>query len=410
MRTRGKHALLGAVIVLAVAFGVAAPLHAQETQPSGAPAPASGKFVLTLTEGKVSLVANEAEVKEILAALANKAGVGLTYQSPGQPVAKSITLKNVSVEEAFRQISDSYLMEFTKASEDGEARLIAVHAVPSGAKGQSVGSKPDVSIPTAPSAAEPQTEPVPIALAEFVASDYLPKFRPGEWALTDRFTYYDLDGNAAVHVFVYRTPDADATNRDAVMEMIEGARTERDAAARRADTLRIPGDNAGNQAFQEAMNNRNAAQRAMYATEEFQTVMVGTTTTSKPLMRCYRGLPAPLVRRKGVADQLRAQHPAVAAQLSDVVYLGPFDLFYKAGDYLVSVKDGSLLKLDEMKKRLDAAAVAKTASMSRLTEQQRQTLAEQERLRDQHFLSQWSGYADKSSATDKKNVKEEQGR
>jgi len=357
-----------------------------------------GKFVLTVKDGKVFLIANKADVREMLIALSKAANIELKCVGDLRK-AKSVTLNGSSVEDAIRRIAKSYIMEFVRAPNDSVLKLATIHAIPSN------GKDANVSISASPfpvtMTGQMKFKAVAVNVAQVVAIDYLPKFRPGEWVPFDRFTYYDLDGQPAVYLFIFRKPTLQITTREGVMLAINNTRRERDAALGRIEaiktTVEIPEGDRKNK-LREFRNKKNALQRAMYMTADFQTVMTGATNVSKPLIRCYRGLPAAFVRKEELQRKLNAEHPGKALQLQEVICLGSFDLFYKAGDYLVSVRDGSLQKMEEMKKRLDAAAATKAENTSKLTERQRHVLAEQEELRKKHYILRWAEYMRREKA------------
>lgn len=252
-------------------------------------------------------------------------------------------------------------------------------------------------------------KPVEIQVAQLVAVDYIPKYRPGDWVYFDKFTYYDLDGNPAVYELVYKKPEAQINNRESLIHAINSMREERDLLIRQIkeiekDTNILTVD-VKNQ-LKELRQQKSTLQRKMYMTDEFQTVMTGATTVSDPLIRCRRGLPYPFVKKEELKKMLEDELSDKNLNLQEVIYLGPTDLFYKAGDFLVSVRDGSLKKIEEVKKRLEADEAIRNAYRSKLSEEQRQKLEDAEEKQKQYFQSKWNNYTDQ--VTDRgENIKGE---
>lgn len=273
---------------------------------------ASGKFNLSVKDEEVFLAANEADVREMLVALAKAAGV--KFKSVGAlHETKSINLYGVSVEEAVRRIAESYLLEFVKTVREGVPKLTAINAVPSRKRGMT-GSK---------HMAKHQYmnlfrgDAVEIELAKKGAIHFASKAY-GKVRFFDATTYYNPESHEEVYSFLFYRGEGPLPSRAEILKKVAELTKIRLEAEAQLSKLK----GATKARARKKISNlwKNISQP-----ESFVTVVSGAHTGHVPVITMTEGLPTDIVLSDTIKARLQDQYGGTQVRFVQPIYLGPFN-------------------------------------------------------------------------------------
>lgn len=180
-------------------------------------------------------------------------------------------------------------------------------------------------------AENPDDRLVEKSLAQFVAGEYLPKYYPGEWEPLCDFTLYDLEGRPAAYAFVFKRVGAEIGG----LEDLEGAISESYAKRQELDvklsTLESsPGSTEAGKAEMAGLRKaRKDANKGLYRTKDFATVLTGAWRSAPLIYSCEPGIPPILAEKPGLEERTKVLKAGRALALGRVLFLNPYDIRYE---------------------------------------------------------------------------------
>lgn len=216
---------------------------------------------------------------------------------------------------------------------------------------------PNLFIPTF-SIIEPNT-------AILAASEYLPCYYPGSWEYFEYEVAYDLDGNPAAYIIIFRDPNAVIKTVDELRISVNDQHQEIKNIELQVEQLKQLKnlDETSKQNIESPLRKSiNAHKRAAYHTDSFATVITGALDDSPIVYRCYRGLPGNFVREEKTKEWLQKNYPDKKLHIQRLIFLSPVDIRYEVtpSEKLLRKKEGV-----EMPTQVEIAEQAKLLTFSK---------------------------------------------
>ncbi len=294
-----------------------------ETSSSPVEKPTPGKFILTIIEEKVSLYANEADVQEILAAIAKTIGIEFKCERKLNET-KSILLTDVSVEQAVRRVADSYLLEFVKTSQDDQPKLTAITAVPS--KALSVGTESTPGASTTTLYENPyRGKGVSEELARKAVLNEVQKVY-GKAQIAKTFTYYSVDNKQEAYCYILYRKENELPDIDEMLANM--AKQKNEFTSLKADLSKVQ-DSKQKAEIIRKLSKARAELVNSYGREEFVTATGSAHEGHVPVLGMVDGLSLDLALLPEVTQQLSDEYGENNVKFVRTIYAGMFTVMHE---------------------------------------------------------------------------------
>jgi hypothetical protein len=227
--------------------------------------------------------------------------------------------------------------------------------------------------------------------AQLVASNYLPRYYPGDWVPFVHSTYYGLDGEPAAHAFVFRSRDSQITSSKELEVVISEAQLARETlrlSAKELEDTKIYSEEdkrIKRDALLAAIKRENSR---IYQFHDFATVITGAKNTDPLVVRCFRGLPPALAEKNSLQKELDTYYKHLNLVLRRVIYLNEMDIRYESlpskglpnleqqspvsdDSFLISEQDRSLTQVSTIRQKIQRGKAEKERLLSGMKEEDR---------------------------------------
>ncbi|RKY10316.1 MAG: hypothetical protein DRP56_01385 [Planctomycetota bacterium] len=255
-------------------------------------------------------------------------------------------------------------------------------------------------------------------VAILAASEYLPCYYPGDWAVFDYEVCYDLDGIPAAYVVIFRDPNAVISDPNQLTDSLKQKHAAvRNLKDQEKELKRMIGfsKEQKDKSQQQLRKQLNMQKRGLYHTDGFATVITGATEDSAIVYRCYVGLPGYMAKKKQLQLWLGQKNPDKGLQMDRLIFISPVDIEYeilppgqvkKRGKMrMEQISDEAMLLLFSTdqpelksatveKQKKQQKALQKQQRMQDMPEEYRQKMQEAELNRKRHNAGKWRKYSD----------------
>jgi hypothetical protein len=260
-------------------------------------------------------------------------------------------------------------------------------------------------------------------VAILAATDYLPSFYPGAWEYFNHITCYNLNGVPAAYAVIFRDPNSTIKTWDDLTAWLQKASDELGELDKQTKIIEASQETPENK--EKLLKERNAektrALRQSYRSMDFATVMTGATETSPVLIRCYKGLPAFLVKKPVLEAELTANYSDL--QLGRLLYFDPLDIRYEAvlkkaiqagskevsdDSYTIALVKGKkdFRKIADERQKLKERTMVNEQNLAKWTNEDREKLGHSRKAAEQHNVSNWAEYKTKHQMQQSRQNKE----
>jgi len=245
-------------------------------------------------------------------------------------------------------------------------------------------------------------------LAAFAAADYLPAFYPGNWEFFNHLVCYDLDGQPAAYVIIFRDPNSTIKTWEEVTAQLRKASDELDELDRQIRIIQASQETPQedkDKLIKERTAQRTSTLRKSYLSGDFAIVVTGATDQSELLIRCYRGLPEIIVKQPDMQKELNKKYPNTEFEFGQIIYLSSSDICYEVKpkktaqqnfkleeSYVIYPKEKTLISIKELKEKLQIVTAEKEKQLANLSSEARNMLEEAEIKGKLDNAAKWAEY------------------
>lgn len=205
---------------------------------------------------------------------------------------------------------------------------------------------------------------IDIEVAISAASKYLPQFYKGNWTYYTHFTYYDLDNKPRAYAIVFNRMESETESLEETKEMMERKYLEIKGYNDRINSIRNNPQLSGkekNRLITELYRKTNSIKDSIRGIERLATVLTGAVDTLPVVLKCHKGMPEAFFKELDVRDKLSEEFPGKQFNISNVFYLGLFDVFYNLSathsigekELLFHLRTGKLVSLGEIRAKYE---------------------------------------------------------
>jgi hypothetical protein len=192
---------------------------------------------------------------------------------------------------------------------------------------------------------------IEIEMAIGAASKYLPTFyKKSDWTYYTHFTYYDLDNNPIAYAIVFRKLDSEVKSIEKMRETMEKNYLEIKSLNERIEVLHDNSQISGkekNQSIMELHKKINRLKDSIRGVDRLATVITGALNTLPVVLKCHKGMPETFYKELDAREKLSKELPGLRFNISNVFYLGLFDIFYELTVTGGSLTAGSMTSISE---------------------------------------------------------------
>ena len=269
-----------------------------------------------------------------------------------------------------------------------------------------------------PSGQIPEPNVIAPDIAILAAADYLPSFYPGDWEPFNYITCYDMNGVPAAYAIIFRDPNSTIKTWDDLTAWMQKSSDELGELDKQIRIIQASQEKPEDK--EKLLEERNAEKtrslRQSYRSSDFAAVVTGATEISPVLIRCYRGLPAFLVKKAALETEINTNYSDL--QLGRPLYFDPLDIRYEAvwkdktkevqvgGKKGLVVSDDSYTiafvkgkkdfrKISDERQKLKEIASAKEQNLAKFKKEDKEKLEQGRKAAEQHNASNWAEYKTK---------------
>jgi hypothetical protein len=181
---------------------------------------------------------------------------------------------------------------------------------------------------------------IDIEVAITAASKYLPTFYKDDWTYYTHFTYYDLDNQPVAYAIVFRKMDSEVESIEEMRRTMEKNYFEIKSCNERIEVIRNNSQISGkekNRSIMELYKKINRIKDSIRGVDRLATVLTGALDTLPVVLKCHKGMPETFFKELDAREKMAKEYPGLQFNISNVFYLGLFDIFYE-----ISITGGSL--------------------------------------------------------------------
>jgi hypothetical protein len=192
---------------------------------------------------------------------------------------------------------------------------------------------------------------IDIEMAITAASKYLPTFyKNDDWTYYTHFTYYDLDNEPIAYAIVFRKMDSEVESIEEMRGTMEKNYLEIKSLNERIEVIRNNSQISGkekNRSIMELYKKINRIKDSIRGVDRLATVLTGALNTLPVVLKCHKGMPETFFKELDAREKLSKELPGLRFDISNVFYLGLFDIFYELTVTGGSLTSGSITSLSE---------------------------------------------------------------
>lgn len=191
---------------------------------------------------------------------------------------------------------------------------------------------------------------IDIEVAINAASRYLPQFYNGEWSYYNHFVYHDLENRPIAYAIVFKKMNSEVEHLEKMKKTMEMNYLEIKNNNERIDAIRNNPQLSGkekNRSMMELYRKISKIKDSIRGVDRFATVLSGAVDTLPVVLKCHKGMPETFFKELDAREKLSKEFPGKQFNITNVFYLGLFDIFYEISTTDESSSTGSFPSIGE---------------------------------------------------------------